>query len=255
MQTMKTGKGLADYAISKIGVPYFYGCKMNLLTDDLASKMHASYPKTVTLSYIAKARKKKQFGKINTDCSGLIGAFRGKHIGSAQLYSTAKKRMSIADVKEFAPGVVLWKSGHVGVYIGMEDGIPMCVEAKGIDYGVVKSRVASTNWQYGLTFDDMEYSYEKKVEGTSKQKNPFIEPTVLVKRGSKGNDVKWVQWELREAGYDRAFTYNGKTYNPVLIDGDAGKITEAAIKAFQASCKLVVDGKVGLITRTFLKER
>lgn len=252
---MKTGNELADYAKGKIGVHYFYGCKMNLLTEELATKLHNSYPKMVSYAYISKARKKKQFGKINTDCSGLIGAYRGKQIGSAQLYSTAKKRLPIADVKDFAPGVVLWKNGHVGVYIGMENGVPMCVEAKGIDYGVIKSRVASTAWEYGLTFSDMEYTYDKKVEGTNKQKNPFTEPTLLVKRGSKGNDVKWVQWELREAGYDRPFEYCGKKYSAVLIDGDCGKITEAAIKAFQASCKLSADGKVGIFTRTFLKER
>lgn len=250
---MKTGKELADYAVSKIGVPYFYGSKMSLLTDYFATRMHNTYPKIVTYAYIAKARKKKQFDKINTDCSGLIGGFRGRQIGSAQLYATAKKRLPISGIKDFAPGVVLWKNGHVGVYIGMEDGVPMCIEAKGIDYGVVKTRVASTAWVYGLTFDDISYEYEKKVEGTSKQKNPYTEPKSLVKRGSKGDGVKWVQWELREAGYDRPFEYNRRAYGAVLIDGDAGRVTEAAIKAFQSSCKLEVDGKVGLMTRTFLK--
>lgn len=251
---MKTGKEFADYVRGKVGVHYFYGCKMNLLTESIANRMHTSYPKTVTYSYIAKARRKNQFGKINTDCSGLVGAFRGRQIGSSQLYATAKKRLPIADVKDFAPGVVLWKSGHVGVYIGMEDGIPMCIEAKGIDYGVVKTRVASTAWVYGLTFDDISYEYEKKVEGTSKKKNPYTEPKAIVKRGCKGNDVKWVQFELCEAGYDRPFVYNNRAYGAVAIDGDAGKVTDAAIKEFQASCKLEVDGKVGLITRTFLKE-
>lgn len=252
---MKTGKEFVDYVKGKIGVPYFYGSKMTLLTDDFANRMHSQYPKTVTLSYIAKARKKKQFLKINTDCSGLIGAYRGKQIGSSQLYSTANKRLPISSVKDFAPGVVLWKSGHVGVYIGIEDGVPMCVEAKGIDYGVVKTRVSETAWVCGLTFDDIEYTYENHVHGTSKQKNPFTEPKSIIKRGSKGDGVKWVQWELREAGYDRPFQYNGKAYGAVIIDGDAGRVTDSAIKAFQASCKLEVDGKVGIITRTFLKEK
>lgn len=252
---MKTGKGLAEYAIGKIGVPYFYGAKMQLLTEDFMKSMKKCYPRTVTNEYISKARKKGQVGKINTDCSGLIGAYREKHIGSSQLYSTAYKRMPITDVKKFAPGVVLWKNGHVGVYIGMEDGVPMCVEAKGINYGVVKTRVASTNWQYGLTFKDMSYEYENNVDGTWKGNNPFVEPTTLLKRGTKGNEVKWLQYELREAGYDRIFEYQGKSYGAVLIDGDFGKITEAAVRSFQTSCKIFVDGKVGVVTRTFLKER
>lgn len=250
---MKTGKGLADYAVSKIGIPYFYGCKMELLTTDLMNRLHKSYPSMVTSKYMNKAVKNKQLLKINTDCSGLIGAFREKHLGSAQLYSTAYKRMPISEVKNFAPGVVLWKSGHVGVYIGMENGVPMCVEAKGIDYGVIKSRVASTAWVYGLTFKDLDYAYETSVSGTSRNQNPFNEPTHLLQKGMKGNDVKWLQWELIEAGYNRAFVYKGKSYGAVLIDGDFGKITDAAVRAFQASCKIAVDGKVGSITRMWLK--
>ena len=207
----------------------------------------------VTAKYMNKAVKQNQLLKINTDCSGLIGAYREKHLGSAQLYSTAYKRMPISEIKNFAPGVVLWKSGHVGVYIGMENGVPMCVEAKGIDYGVIKSRVSATNWNCGLTFSDMEYTYETTVSGITKQTNPFTEPTCLLQKGMKGNDVKWLQFELREAGYDRSFVYKGKTYGAVLIDGDFGKITDAAVRSYQASCKIEVDGKVGSITRMWLK--
>ena len=252
---MKTGKGLAEYAISKIGLPYFYGCKMTLLTTDLMNRLHKYYPSMVTTKYMNKAVKNKQLMKINTDCSGLIGAYREKHLGSSQLYSTAYTRMPISDIKKFAIGTVLWKSGHVGVYIGMEDGVPMCVEAKGIDYGVIKSRVSATNWQCGLTFSDMTYDYEEMVSATWKGNNPYVEPTHIIQKGMKGNDVKWVQWELREAGFDRAFEYKGRIYGAVVIDGDAGKITDAAIRAFQQSCKIEVDGKVGSVTRAFLKEK
>lgn len=219
--------------------------------------MHKSYPKIVTLLYMAKARNKKQVGRINVDCSGLIAGYRGKNVGSSQLRATAKKRMPIAEVEKFAKGTVLWKSGHVGVYIGLENGVPMCVEAKGINYGTVKSRVADTKWEYGLTFSDMEYEYEEKVPGLDRQPNPYTEPTVTIKKGSKdtnGTGVRWVQWELREAGFDKEFTYNGKKYKPVTVDGSAGPITDAAIRSFQQSCKLQVDGKCGPTTRRYLRE-
>jgi len=250
----KTGIGMAEYAIGKIGTPYFYGSKMQVLTEAYMTTMKALYPKTVTAAYIKKARNKGQVGKTNTDCSGLPGAYRQKQIGSAQLYQTAYTRLPISEVKNFAPGVILWKSGHVGVYIGMENGVPMCVEAKGIDYGVIKTKVSATNWQCGLTFADIDYTYDTKVPGTSwKGTNPYKEPSVTVQKGSKGEAVKWVQWELREAGFDRAFSYGGRTYAAVDIDGDAGKITDAAIRAYQASCKITVDGKVGPATRAKLK--
>lgn len=234
---MKTGKALAEYAIKKKGTPYFYGSKMTKLTESFMSAMHRSYPNVVTSNYMAKARSKHQVGKVNVDCSGLIGAYRGIQIGSAQLYSSAKKRMPISDVNHFAVGTVLWKPGHVGVYIGNGK----CVEAKGIDYGTIESRVSDTNWRYGLTFSDMTYSYSKKISGTSKGKNPYKESVRTLKKGSTGDDVRWTQWELKEAGYD------------IAIDGVFGPATEKAVKSFQKSCKITVDGIVGKSTRKKLR--
>lgn len=255
-EKMQTGKGLAEYAKSKLGTPYFYGAKLNVLTEKYMEAMHKSYPKIVTLLYMAKARNKKQVGKVNVDCSGLIAGYRKKNIGSSQLRATAKKRLPISEIEKFAVGTVLWKSGHVGVYIGLENGVPMCVEAKGINYGTVKSKVADMKWEYGLTFSDLKYEYDEKVPGKDRQLNPYTEPTTTIKKGCKdtnGTGVSWVQWELREAGFDKEFVYNKKKYNPVKVDGSAGPITDAAIKAFQQSCKLQVDGKCGPATRRCLK--
>ena len=233
----KTGKGLADYAISKIGTPYFYGSKMTKLTESFMKQMHKAYPSVVTDSYIAKAIRKKQVGKVNVDCSGLVGAYRGKQIGSAQLYASAKKRMPISKVKDFAVGTVLWKEGHVGVYIGKG----YCVEAKGIDYGTIKSKVSDTKWVYGLTFSDMSYDYKTKVSGTSRSKNPYTEPEFTVHKGDKGDSVKWVQTELKEAGYN------------IAVDGIFGDKTFKTVKKFQKSCKIAVDGIVGKDTKKHLK--
>lgn len=83
-----------------------------------------------------------------------------------------------------------------------------------------------------------------------KPKNPYPTPTVNVKKGSKGNNVKWVQWELKRLGYDL-----GK-YG---IDGDFGNATDKAVRAFQKKHKapngvaLTVDGIVGKNTRAALK--
>lgn len=253
---MQTGKELAEYAKSKLGTPYFYGAKLNVLTEKYMEAMHKSYPKVVTLLYIAKARNRKQVGKVNVDCSGLIAGYRKKNIGSSQLRATAKKRLPISEIEKFAVGTVLWKSGHVGVYIGKENGVPMCMEAKGINFGTVKTRVADTKWVYGLTFSDMEYEYAEKVNGSDRYTNPYVEPTETIKRGSKdtvSTGVRWVQWELREAGFDKEFEYGKKSYAPVEVDGKCGPITDAAIRAYQQSCKITVDGKCGPTTRKYLK--
>lgn len=261
---MKTGKGMTEYAISKLGTPYFYGAKIRdgALTESKMQTMHNMYPAIVTLAYIVLARLKGQVGKVNTDCSGLIAGYRQINKGSSQLYQTAYTRLPIANIKDFAPGVVLWKSGHVGVYIGVENGVPMCVEAKGINYGTVKTKVSATKWQYGLTFADIDYTYDVKVEGTWKGTNPYKEPTVTVtskaqakKQGiktyiSSGESVKWVQWELKQAGYDLGTSGPNKDG----IDGECGTKTVKAIIAYQQSCKITADGLAGKDTRKYLKE-
>jgi peptidoglycan hydrolase-like protein with peptidoglycan-binding domain len=57
-----------------------------------------------------------------------------------------------------------------------------------------------------------------------------------------GNCVKWIQYQLNEAGYN------------LKIDGIFGHRTDAAVKDFQEKHNLVDDGIVGLLTRTALKE-
>ena len=252
-----TGQGMADFSKSLLGTPYFYGSKLKdgNLTEAKMATMHRLYPSVVTNSYMAKARVKNQVGRVNVDCSGVIGGYRNKDLGSSQLYATAYTRLPIANIKDFAVGTTLWKPGHVATYIGTVNGIPMCVEAKGIDYGTITSRVGATPFKYGLTFKDIDYTFDKNLSETAtyKGKNPYKEPVDIVKKGSIGEDTKWVQWELAEAGFGHQFAYNGIVYGGVKIDGDCGKITGAAIRSYQQSCKIVVDGKVGETTRKYLK--
>lgn len=234
-----TGQELADFALTKLGTPYVYGAKgaSGALTSAKLNSLISSYPSVFTNIYITKA--KRLVGQVCCDCSGLISWYTDKVLGSAQLYSQAYTRLLIKDIDKFAPGVVLWKSGHVAVYVG--DGKYIEVECKGIDYGCVKDDARSRGFEYGLTFSWMTYDYTEKVEGTWKGVNPYMEPEITISRGSTDEGVKWVQWELKEAGYD------------LDVDGDCGAVTDKYIRAFQQSCKLTVDGKVGPATRKAFK--
>ena len=237
-----TGQELVNYAKQQKGIPYFFGAKMQILTNEYMAVMHKAYPGTVTDSYMAQAKRQGQVGKVNTDCSGLIYGYTRRNYGSAQLYSMAYTRLAVSDHASWANGVVVWRSGHVGVFY-RENGKEYVVEAKGINCGVVISDFDANKWMKGLTFSWMSYSYETNVvsNATWKQSNPYAEPSAIVKKGMKGDAVRWVQWELKEAGYNLA------------VDGIAGPITDNAIRAFQKSCKIAVDGKVGPITRKCLK--
>lgn len=153
----KTGKGLAAYVKSRLGTPYFYGAEMEILTEDLMQRMHREYPRIVTKRYMKKARKMQLVGKVCCDCSSLIGAYRGRYDNSGQLYARAKERLSIKDLKVFSVGTVLWRPGHVAVFTGYEKGMAYCIEARGLDYGCVKSEVNGRGFLYGLTFPDLDY--------------------------------------------------------------------------------------------------
>jgi peptidoglycan hydrolase-like protein with peptidoglycan-binding domain len=150
------------------------------------------------------------------------------------MYKTAATKELITTVDKAPIGAVLWRTGHVGVKIDND----YCIEAKGIDYGTVQTKISSTKFTHWLLFEYMNYDIPIN---TSKPQNPYKEPTETIAKGSIGEGVKWVQWELRDAGIE------------VKIDGDCGPITYQAIKEFQQSCKLVVDGKVGTNTKKAFK--
>lgn len=230
-----TGQGLASFALSKIGTPYVYGAKgaNGKLTETKLNFLAKSYPSVFTKNYIAKAR--KFIGKVCCDCSGLVSWYTKKEIGSAQLYQTASTRNRIdkSDLSKIPVGAVLWKEGHVGVYVGNG----YLVEEMGIDFGCVKTKVKDRTFTHYLTFSYITYNTKKTTELTiSKKKNSYKKPTKTVKFGDTGESVKWVQYELIEAGYN------------ILIDGLFGTKTFNAVKKFQKSCKIKVDGVVGTNT-------
>ncbi|MBR2402784.1 MAG: peptidoglycan-binding protein [Lachnospiraceae bacterium] len=75
-----------------------------------------------------------------------------------------------------------------------------------------------------------------------KVKNPFDYPNKTVKYNILTQyialeSVKWLQWELVQAGYD------------LKIDGKFGKKTLVALKDYQSKHKLEADGKCGPLTK------
>ena len=77
--------------------------------------------------------------------------------------------------------------------------------------------------KYGLTkYDNKEISL-----------NPYKLTATLIRFGSRGESVKWVQYQLNKAGYSLA------------IDGILGQKTKEAVMDFQLKRGLLVDGIVG----------
>lgn len=70
----------------------------------------------------------------------------------------------------------------------------------------------------------------------------YPEPTAALRQGSTGNSVKWMQWMLRELGYQ------------IATDGSFSSGTKATVIAFQKAHGLTPDGIFGAKTRDKLKE-
>ena len=71
--------------------------------------------------------------------------------------------------------------------------------------------------------------------------NPFERPVITLKRGMKGDAVRWLQWQLTACGYD------------LKIDGSFGSLTESAVRVFQRDRKALIDGVAGRITKNLLE--
>lgn len=71
--------------------------------------------------------------------------------------------------------------------------------------------------------------------------NPYSEPTKNVRLNSKGNDVRWLQYELNQRNYH------------LYVDGIAGNLTIGALMDFQQKFGLKPDGICGPLTRAALK--
>lgn len=148
----KTATGLVGYVTGKLGTPYVYAAKMETVTQAKINTWSSLYPSMFTSSYQAKAR--NFIGKVATDCSGLISGYTGVVRGSASFKSTATKVVAIGKLDETMIGWGLWRSGHIGVYIGNG----YCIEARGIDYGTVKTKVSSRNFTHVIQLKDIDYT-------------------------------------------------------------------------------------------------
>ena len=70
--------------------------------------------------------------------------------------------------------------------------------------------------------------------------NPFPRPVITLKRGMRGDAIKWLQWQLTACGYN------------LDIDGSFGSLTESAVKCFQRDRSALIDGVAGRITKQLL---
>ena len=73
-------------------------------------------------------------------------------IGADAMYYNAQVKGTLDTMPE-TPGLAVWRSGHIGVYVG--DG--EVIEAMGTAYGVVRTKLAERSWTAWLEIPYISY--------------------------------------------------------------------------------------------------
>jgi hypothetical protein len=164
----KNNLDLAAYAEQAFdaGWGYVWGTYGDILTDSLFNYKLEQYPDGVG-NYEDFIRS-NWLGGRTTDCVGLIkgygwlnpdtleieyGSNGMPDIGADSMYKSALVSGAM-DTMPDIPGLAVWKSGHIGIYIGNGN----VIEAMGTKYGVVKTNLADRSWSAWLEIPYINYN-------------------------------------------------------------------------------------------------
>ena len=223
----KTNTGLASFAVGCLGRPYIYGTYGQILTERLLQTKAMQYPSRLSDKRVAYARA-HYIGKRVSDCEGLIKNYLWADSPNEAPIYNSKQDLSANGAFEAAtvkgkigtipaiPGICVRYNGHVGVYIGGG----YVVEARGFDYGCVKTKLKERGWTDWFEHPWIQYNTQPTPQPDPEVKYVTIEMPVL-RKGDKSQAVKTMQACLDVYGYG------------LSIDGSFGGKSAAALLDFQ----------------------
>ena len=147
----KTNTGLVDYCKAQLGRPYWMGTFGQTASAALLAQKRRQLP-----VYYSADNFPSQYGQRVHDCIGLIKGYIWSDtpdsapvyasggcpdIDEGTMYARCREKGAISALPE-TPGVLVFFSGHVGVYEG--DG--WVIEARGHAWGVVRTRLRERPW-------------------------------------------------------------------------------------------------------------
>ena len=223
---------------------YWYGTCGYKCTNALYTRKKAQYP-----SHYSSSRKSGYMSDISSnsycaDCVGVIksffwtgGVYKGtSKYGSNNCKDTSANGMiamcsetgAISTIPDI-PGLVVWSSGHIGVYVGNG----YVIEMKGFAYDCLRRKVSAGGWK---KWGRLPSSMLKYVDGSASVNYELGSRTL--REGMEGSDVKELQECLKQVFPGKVLTKHG-------ADGDFGEETKNAVIMFQKKYGLSADGVYG----------
>ncbi len=237
----KTNTGLVAYAKAQLGKPYWYGTFGQTASKSLHNSKKAQYPNYYLQSKY-KVRFDTQYGQRVHDCVGLIKGYlwsasttatpkynSSQDVSANGMLSKCKEKGKIATLPEIA-GVLVFFDGHVGVY----EGNGKVLEARGHDYGVVRTNLKDRPWTNWGKCPWIDYEEEKTVQSSKPA------PSVNYFKRYTGKSVSIVD-ALKAIGVDSRYSYRKKIAAANGIKGYIGTPTQ--------NTKLLVKLKAGVLIK------
>ena len=218
---MKTNIGLVDCVKKYIGYDYWYGCYGQIATSELYNQKKKQYPQYYKWSY-----KLTDLGKRVFDCVGLIKFYlwwtgtkivynSSQDVSANGMYEKASVKGKIKNMPETL-GLLVWKNGHIGVYIGNG----YVVEARGHNYGVIKSRLKDGGWTNWC-----QCPYIKYISSTTSKPKPTVKPSVKYFKKYNGSSSSIVD-ALKSIIASSNYSYRKKIAKANGIKGYLGKASQ-----------------------------
>lgn len=239
---MKTNTGLVEWCKERLANKegYVYGAYFDrVITQAYLDAKQTQYPTQYTSAYMKRTQ--IWLGKVAGDCIGLIKSYIWETDGKVTLQKISDKSadgmFNLATIKgkiNTMPdtiGLCVRYKGHVGVYIGNNE----VIEARGADYGVVKTKLSERGWTDWYECPHLNYGGGE----------------IMLQKGSKGENVKSWQRVLKADG-ENVGNF-GK--NKDGIDGDFGATSVNATNSWKKKHGLAENGVVDLETYSKVGEK
>lgn len=244
---MLTNLQLVEYCkqMYRNGYVYWYGTVGYKCDKELYNRKKKQYPKHYTASRESGYMRDISNGSWCADCVGMIKSFfwsnnqiktEGKYksnncpdTSANGMITLCKEQGAIKTIPDI-PGLVVWKDGHIGVYIGGGE----VIEMNGFANDCLWRKTSAGKWTKWGKLPNTMLDYVS----TNKSDSVYELGERTLRKDMEGPDVKQLQDILLEL-------FPGKVLKKYGADGDYGNETVTAVKLFQKTYGLTQDGIYG----------